>query len=110
MGRTAGEGVAVPFRIKDRSDVPVTNDTAGDGAMDGGGQVLGTYIHGLFHNGGLRRAMLLELARRKGATLPPAAAEMAMEAEFDKLAAWVRASLQMDAIYRMTGLEPDFGN
>ena len=110
MGRTAGEGVAVPFRINDRSDIAVTAATAGDGAMDGGGQVLGTYIHGLFHNGGLRQAMLLELARRKGATLPPAAAETAMDAEFDKLADWVRASLQMDAIYRMTGLEQDLGN
>ena len=110
MGRTAGQGVAVPFRINDRSDVPVTAATAFDGAMDGSGQVLGTYIHGLFHNGGLRRAMLLELARRKGATLPPAATETAMDAEFDKLADWVRASLQMDAIYQMTGLAQDFGN
>ena len=110
MGRTAGQGVAVPFRINDRSDISVTAATAGDGAMDGGGQVLGTYIHGLFHNGNLRRAILTELARRKGATLPPAAAETAMDAEFDKLADWVRASLQMDAIYRITGLAPDFGN
>ena len=110
MGRTSGEGAVAPFRIRDRSDIAVTAATALDGAMDGGGQVLGTYIHGLFHNGGLRRAVLTELARRKGVTLPAAGPDTAMEAEFDKLADWVRGSLQMDAIYRMTGLERDFDN
>lgn len=110
MGRTSGEGAVVPFRIKDRSDIAVTAATAWDGAMDGGGRVLGTYIHGLFHNGGLRRAVLLELARRKGVTLPAAGPDTAMEDEFDKLADWVRGSLRMDAIYRMTGLERDFDN
>ena len=107
MGQTAGEGVVRPFRINDRSDVPVTAATAFDGAMDAAGQVLGAYIHGLFHNAGLRRAILAELARRKGATLPPAAQETALDAEFDKLAAWVRPSLRMDAIYQMTGLAQD---
>ncbi len=111
MGRTAGEGVTFPFRIRDRSDGTVTAATAYDGAMDGSGQVLGTYIHGLFHNGGLRRAMLAELARRKGVALPSSAGEGAvgeMDAEFDKLADWVRASLDLNRIYAMTGLNRDF--
>ena len=108
MGRTTGEGVTLPFRINDRSDVAVTTATAYDGAMDGSGGVLGTYIHGLFHNGDLRRAMLQELARCKGITLPLAAQEGAIDAEFDKLANWVRASLDMDLIYTMTGLDRDF--
>ena len=69
---------------------------------------MGTYIHGLFHNGALRRAMLQELARRKGATLPVAAQEGEMDAEFDKLADWVRGSLNMDLIYSVTGLERNF--
>ena len=107
MGQTTGEGVARPFRISDRSDVPVTAATAFDGAMDAAGQVLGAYIHGLFHNAGLRRAILAELARRRGVTLPAAAQETALDAEFNKLAAWVRPSLRMDAIYQMTGLDQD---
>ena len=108
MGRTTGEGVILPFRINDRSDVQVTASTAYDGAMDGSGRVLGTYIHGLFHNGELRRAMLQELARRKGVTLPLAAQEGVIDTEFDKLADWVRGSLDMDLIYAMTGLDRNF--
>lgn len=108
MGRTTGEGVALPFRICDRTDVAVTPATAYDGAMDMSGRILGTYIHGLFHNGQLRRGVLEELARRKGKALPADAGLGAMEAEFDKLADWVRGSLDMDLIYGIAGLDRHF--
>ena len=108
MGRTTGEGVALPFRINDRTDVAVTPDTAYDGAMDALGRVLGTYVHGLFHNGQLRRAILEELARRKGIALPESLELGVMDAEFDKLADWVRGSLDMDLIYDITGLDRNF--
>ncbi len=108
MGRTSGEDVAVPFRINDRTDVPVTPSTAFDGAMDESGQVLGTYIHGLFHNRRLRRALLEELAGRKGVQLPESAPVEAMDAEFDKLADWVRNSLDMELIYAIAGLDRNF--
>ena len=108
MGRTTGEGVSLPFRINDRTDVAVTPDSAYDGAMSESGQVLGTYIHGLFHNGQLRRSLLEELARRKGRSLPEAAELGVMDAEFDKLADWVRGSLDMDLVYSITGLDRDF--
>ena len=78
MGRTTpsgggdqrAAGLAASFRINDRSDVAVTGDTELDGVIDPSGRVLGTYIHGLFQNGGLRQAVLRELARRKGVSLP----------------------------------------
>ena len=108
MGRTSSEGLAMPFRIDDRTDIPVTPDTSHDGAMDAEGRVLGTYIHGLFHNGALRRAMLEELARRKGVNLPQAEQLGAMDSEFDKLADWVRGSLDMDLVYSITGLDRNF--
>src|SRR5918996_872329 len=108
MGRTSGEGIKAPFRIRDRSDVPITGDTAFDGAVDPSGQVLGTYIHGLFHNSQLRRALLQELARRKGVVLPSAGPELVIDREFDKLADWVRSSLRMDLIYQMTDLNHDY--
>ena len=108
MGRTTGEGVSLPFRIDDRTDVSVTPESAYDGAMDESGLVLGTYVHGLLHNGQLRRAMLEELARRKGVILPPSDDLGAMDAEFDKLADWVRASIDMDLVYSITGLNRDF--
>ena len=108
MGRTTGEGVSLPFRIDDRTDVAVTSDTAYDGAMDESGRVLGTYVHGLLHNGQLRRALLEELARRKGVVLPYSSDLGAMDAEFDKLADWVRGSIDMDLVYSITGLNRDF--
>ena len=108
MGRTTGEGVALPFLINDRTDVAVTPETAFDGAMDESGSVLGTYIHGLFHNVQLRRAILEELAGRNGRALPAVAELEAMDTEFDKLADWVRGSLDMDLIYGITGLDRNF--
>ncbi|MDE2938150.1 MAG: cobyric acid synthase [Chloroflexota bacterium] len=108
MGRTTGEGVALPFLIHDRTDVAVTPETAFDGAMDESGSVLGTYIHGLFHNVQLRRAILEELAGRNGRALPGVAELEAMDTEFDKLADWVRGSLDMDLIYDITGLDRNF--
>ena len=37
-----------------------------------------------------------------------AAGDLGIDQEFDKLADWVRSSLDMDLIYRMTGLTRDF--
>ena len=108
MGMTHGEGVAAPFRIGDRLDVAVNERTDFDGALDTSGWVLGTYIHGLFHNVGLRRALLTALANRKGVHLSLAPQGLALDQEYDKLADWVRSSLNMDLVYRMTGLERDF--
>ena len=110
MGRTTGAGLPAPITIEDRSDVPVTAETSSDGALDPEGRVLGTYIHGLFHNGGLRRAILKELARQKGVALPLESNDLVIDEEYDKLAAWVRASLNMDLIYQMTGLEREYAN
>ena len=104
MGRTSGEGPQAPFTIVDRSDVAVTAETALEGLQDSTGRVLGTYIHGLFHNGRLRRAVLQNLARINGVELPSAAQDATLDGEYDKLADWVRASLNMDLVYEMTGL------
>ncbi len=108
MGRTTGDGLTAPFSIEDRSDLAVTEDTATDGALHAAGYIFGTYIHGLFHNGGLRRAILQALAQRKGVSLPLAAGDLGIDQEYDKLADWVRSSLDMDLIYRMTDLTRDF--
>ena len=75
MGRTTFDPapelptrLAAPFHTLERSGRPRGRP---DGAMDPGGRILGTYIHGLFHNAGLRRAVLESLVRWKGVTLPP---------------------------------------
>ena len=108
MGRTVGEGCAAPFRIEDRADVPVTDADSLEGALDSSGSVMGTYIHGLFQNVGLRSAMLEELARRKGVSLPGVTSELDLDREYDKLADWVRSSVDMDLVYRVTGLSRDY--
>jgi adenosylcobyric acid synthase len=91
-----------PINITQRSGNPVDGP---DGAIDPAGRIFGTYIHGLFHNPGLRRAILHRLARWKGVTLPEDMESNSRDEEYDKLAALVRRSLDMESIYRMTGLE-----
>ena len=108
MGRTCVEGASPAFLIEDRSDVSVDQGASSDGALDSSGWVLGTYIHGLFHNGGLRQAMLQALARRKGTNLRLAPEDLAMDLEYDKLADWVRTRLKMDLVYKMAGLSQEF--
>lgn len=105
MGRTAGAGIIPPFAVSDRADAPVTPATAWDGAMDAAGRVIGTYIHGLFHNAEVRRAILQELARRKGVTMPDGV-NVSRDREYDRLADWVRGSLRMAPVYEMMNLAP----
>ena len=105
MGRTTGEGVAPAFTVLDRADAQVNPDNTLDGAMDSTGRVMGTYIHGLFHNAGVRQALLNELARRKGVTMPPGS-DVGRDREYDKLADWVRNSLNMDLVYGMLDYSP----
>ena len=101
MGISHGEGLRRPFIVETRSgervDLP-------DGAQDDEGLTLGTYLHGLFHNRTVRRSMLEYVARRKGVILPGAGEEVEPSAEYDKLAALVREHLDMELVYRVTGL------
>ena len=101
MGATSPEGMSQPFVMESRSgrrvDLP-------DGALDDEGLTLGTYMHGLFHNRAVRRSILEYAARRRGVTLPTAGDDINQSAEYDKLAALVRAHLDMELVYRVMGL------
>ena len=66
--------------------------------------MLGTYVHGLFHNTDLRRRILSELARRKGVTLRLDTEVVSKEEHYDRLAALVRDSLDMSLVYDLVGL------
>lgn len=76
-----------------------------DGACNEGGNVLGTYLHGLFDDGRFADAVVRRARQLKG--LPgdggDAAVDMAAyrEEQFDRLARVVRESLDMDAVYRI---------
>jgi adenosylcobyric acid synthase len=89
-----------PFELRSRSgrDVRVV-----DGAIGAGGAVIGTMIHGLFEHAGLRRGLLAYLRRRKGLAEPLAAAPpiAAAEAEYDRLEAAVRGSIDRALLHRI---------
>jgi len=101
MGRTSGLEASAPLRVVRRSGAAVSDR---DGAVDEQGLTMGTYLHGLFHNDGFRRALLEELASWKGVELPPAASSTA-DQEYDKLAALVREHLDVGLVYRSMGIE-----
>ena len=107
MGKTAnhevGDGVSnvTPFQLLSRSGQGLD---AGEGSMSGDGWVMGTYVHGLFHNTELRRSILRQLAARKGVSLPLIEDAFSQSKEYNKLADLIRRSLDMDAVYRMIGL------
>lgn len=72
-----------------------------DGALKG--NVFGTYVHGVFDEDGFRGAFLKGLAARKGTALDIAPA-LPRDAVYDRLAARVRAALDMDRLYAIAGL------
>ena len=102
MGSTTTDSVDErPFRLLIRSGEAVDE---GEGMSGGDGWILGTYVHGLFHNADLRRSILKRIAERKGVCLPPAHDGFSQDREYDKLAALVRASLDMERLREIVGL------
>lgn len=99
VGRTVNRALAV-IQLLRRRDEP-TNDT--DGATSADGLVSGTYLHGIFDNVGARRAMLSWLAARKGIDLAFGEAA-SREAAYDRLAATLRASVDLDRLREACGL------
>ncbi|HMG54087.1 MAG TPA: cobyric acid synthase [Kofleriaceae bacterium] len=84
---------------------------ARDGAIGGGGAVVGTMLHGLFENDALRAAMLAGLRARRGLAAPPAAPRIpTRQAEYDRLEAAVRTSLDPALLWRIARLEPPSGH
>jgi adenosylcobyric acid synthase len=101
-GRTDARGLAPAFEIVARRGVAVTER---DGASSGSGAVVGTYLHGLFANDGLRRALLAHLATHRG--LAPDArwgAASSAATRYDRLADVVAASCDLAAIGKLVGL------
>ena len=75
-----------------------------DGVMNAQGNVLGTHLHGLFDDGQLFSLLAAHIRQQKGidvgAQVPVSMAQL-REREFDRIASIVRASVNMDAIYRI---------
>jgi len=74
-----------------------------DGAVSSGGNVIGTMLHGIFENESIRTALLSELRRSKGLA-PHAGTIPSRDAEYDRLAAIVRNSIDMEALRSIIGI------
>jgi len=101
MGKTSGAQSRAPFGIDARSGRPCRDV---DGYLSPDGQLLGTSIHGLFHNEALRRLILSNLATRKRVAFSAAGRVTSKEEQYDRLAALARRHLDMELINRMIGL------
>ena len=99
MGRSAAPTPA-PVLLQSRSGA--TCDER-DGAISEDGWILGTYVHGFLESDALRRRLLANLARRRGLTFTATPA-LSRDAAYDRLAAELRAALDVAAIRRSAGL------
>jgi adenosylcobyric acid synthase len=91
-----------PFEIRMRSG---TDARIVDGGIGFGGAVVGTMIHGLFENEAVRKSVLAFLRRRKGLPEPTTSRPVpTRQAEYDRLEAVVRESLDHDLLWQIVGL------
>jgi len=84
--------------IVERGGVPAD---AHEGAL--AESVVGTYVHGLLTCGPLRRALLVETARRRGVAVDPGWGASDSGDRYDRLADLVGAALDLEAIGRLAG-------
>jgi adenosylcobyric acid synthase len=98
MGRAESAPPSPLLRITERGGRSVSEF---DGAEAAGGRVWGTYLHGVFDNPGFRRHFVDALRAARGWPALKTLTPIDADAEFDKLAAHVRASLDMDLLYQI---------
>jgi adenosylcobyric acid synthase len=98
MGQTSSQNCLPAFKIV---DTPSEYKDYIDGAISNDGLILGTYIHGLFHNQEFTRAFISRLRQLRGLSPTPMTAITRQE-QYDKLASLVRENLDMKQVYRIT--------
>jgi adenosylcobyric acid synthase len=103
MGETELLNGTAPFlKIVERSDKQVCMD---DGAVSDDGNVIGSYLHGIFDNDEFRLSLINKLRESKG--LSPMLAEklssVDKERQYDKLAELFRENINMELIYEKIG-------
>lgn len=101
MGKTVAKGMLQAIS-------PVKGEEIG--AMTNDGLVLGTYLHGIFENDGVRLAFLNLLRRQKGLSerQETVCYKAFKKQNLDKLAAWMRTNVDMDKLMSVlnNGLGP----
>ena len=113
MGHTIRTGtnnnppVPHPFTIASREGrIPSDPDQTGEGCLDETGWILGTYMHGLFDTGQVRRAILTSVLRLRSETVGPPESwgiSSGIEGELDRLGNVARASLDISRIRKIAG-------
>lgn len=107
MGKTDfAASVRHPFHITAKAEQAADSwDGAYAVPADGAGEVIGTYIHGVFDHDGFRRQLINALREKKG--LEPLAVQRNVRAEKEKaynhLADVVRQSLDMEKLAEIMG-------
>ena len=104
MGISSYGNKAKPlFNINEGND---SNNCYYDGAINEAGNIMGTYIHGVFDGTGFREYITNLLRDKKGLIqMASIGYENVRERELDKLADIVRESLDMEMIYKIAGLK-----
>jgi adenosylcobyric acid synthase len=103
MGMTEAREGERPFAVTWRNGA--ATDEA-DGAMNASGTVVGTYLHGLFANEGLRRSLLVYLATRKGLAPDPRWGRPVGADRYDRLADVVGGALDLTLLARLLRVDP----
>ena len=95
MLNSAFRGIALP-------QLTISGET--DGVCNPAGNVIGTYLHGIFDDGQFFSALAARIRKAKGiseAQAPVQTMEQFREKEFDRIADIVRASIDVDAVYQI---------
>ncbi len=98
-----GESARTLFNIFDKSGEKVSLK---DGAINNEGNIMGSYIHGIFDGVDFREYILNKIRVRKAMKTKKAEIyENLREKELDKLADIVRENLDINSIYKAMGME-----
>jgi adenosylcobyric acid synthase len=98
MGQTISQNCSPAFQIL---ETPQGKADYFDGAISSNGLILGTCIHGLFHNTDFTHHFLNKLRQLRG--LPTTAAiSINRQEAYDKLAEIIRQNIDMSQIYNIT--------
>jgi adenosylcobyric acid synthase len=100
-GEALGRRAAPVFRLLARGGRAVADV---DGAVGAGGNVEGTYLHGIFGSPEVRRSLLARVAARRGVPVDPRWGEPPAIDRYDRLADIVSAAVDVPAIGRLVDL------
>ena len=98
MGQTTGHDSSPAFRV---FLTPQGIANYFDGAIDSRGQVIGSYLHGLFHNTNFTQGLLNKLRQQRGLTQKAESSSINRDKEYDKLAQIVRENIDLPQIYNI---------